>query len=54
MFSENFASLNRNKRSIVADLKKAGDVERLKALVARSDVLLENFRAGVLKRLGLG
>lgn len=54
VFSENFASLNRNKRSIVADLKSESDVARLKGLIAKSDVLLENFRAGVLKRLGLG
>lgn len=54
VFSENFASLNRNKRSITADLKNADDIERLKQLSARADVLIENFRAGVLTRLGLG
>ncbi len=53
-FSENFASLNRNKRSIAIDLKDAPSVARLKELVASSDVVIENFRAGVLKRLGLG
>jgi len=53
-FSENFASLNRNKRSLTADLKNADDVERLKKLCKVTDVLVENFRPGVLKRLGLG
>ncbi len=53
-FSENFASLNRNKRSIALDLKKASDVSKLKALTAVSDVFIENFRAGVAPRLGLG
>jgi crotonobetainyl-CoA:carnitine CoA-transferase CaiB-like acyl-CoA transferase len=53
-FSENFASLNRNKRSMVVDLKDAKSVARLKQLAARVDVVIENFRAGVLRRLGLG
>jgi succinate---hydroxymethylglutarate CoA-transferase len=53
-FSENFASVNRNKRSIAVDLKDAMSLARLKELVAASDVVLENFRAGVLRRLGLG
>ncbi len=54
VYSENFASLNRNKRSITVDLKDAGELSRLAELVARSDVLIENFRAGVMRRLGLG
>src|SRR5512142_2533648 len=53
-FSENFASLNRNKRSVTADLKSTDDIARLRELAARADVLIENFRAGVLARLGLG
>lgn len=53
-FSENFASLNRNKRSIAVDLKDAPGVARLKELAASADVVIENFRAGVLRRLGLG
>lgn len=53
-FSENFASLNRNKRSLTADLKNPKDVQRLKDLAGKADVLIENFRAGVLARLGLG
>jgi crotonobetainyl-CoA:carnitine CoA-transferase CaiB-like acyl-CoA transferase len=54
VFSENFASLNRNKRSIALNLKDAGDVERLKRLISVADVLVENYRPGVLPRLGLG
>ena len=52
-FSENFASVNRNKRSIAVDLKDGPSVARLKQLAAAADVVVENFRAGVLKRLGL-
>ena len=47
-----FMSANRNKESIVLDLKDAADQEVLARLVARADVLLENFRTGVLDRLG--
>lgn len=54
VYSENFASLNRNKRSIAVDLKDEAAIARLKDLIAVSDVVIENFRAGVLKRLGLG
>jgi len=54
VFSENFASVNRNKRSIVVDLKDPDQLARLKELCARADVLIENFRPGVLQRLGLG
>jgi succinate--hydroxymethylglutarate CoA-transferase len=53
-FSENFASLNRNKRSIAADLKNPASVAHLKELASAADVVIENFRAGVLPRLGLG
>ena len=49
-----FMSANRNKESIVLDLKDADDAEVLAALVRRADVLLENFRVGVLDRLGFG
>ncbi len=54
VFSENFASLNRNKRSITVDLKDKKSVARLADLVCVSDVVIENFRAGVMPRLGLG
>ena len=52
VYSENFASLNRNKRSVVLDLKDHGDVDRLLRLTAVADVLVENYRPGVLARLG--
>ena len=51
--SENFASLNRNKRSITLDLKNPDDNARAKDLIANVDVLIENNRPGVMKRLGL-
>jgi crotonobetainyl-CoA:carnitine CoA-transferase CaiB-like acyl-CoA transferase len=47
-----FLSANRNKESIVLDLKDDDDRSVLAALVARADVLVENFRSGVLDRLG--
>ncbi len=47
-----FMSANRNKESIVLDLKDDADRAVLERLVARADVLLENFRTGVLDRLG--
>lgn len=54
VFSENFASLNRNKRSLTANLKEPADLERLKSLASVCDIIIENFRPGVLSRLGLG
>ena len=53
-YSENFASVNRNKRSIAVDLKDSVQLARLKQLCRQIDVVVENFRAGVLERLGLG
>lgn len=53
-YSENFASLNRNKRSVTLDLKNPDDVQRIKTLVHDADVLIENNRPGVMDRLGLG
>lgn len=47
-----FMSANRNKESIVLDLKDTADAEVLSRLVERADVLLENFRHGTLDRLG--
>jgi crotonobetainyl-CoA:carnitine CoA-transferase CaiB-like acyl-CoA transferase len=49
-----FLSANRNKESITLDLKDEADRDVLLALVDRADVLVENFRTGVLERLGLG
>ena len=49
-----FAMLNRGKRSVVLDLKAPGQRERLVPLIERADVLVEQFRPGVMERLGLG
>lgn len=49
-----FLSTNRNKESIVLDFKRRDDLEVLQRLVERADVLIENFRPGVLDRLGFG
>lgn len=49
-----FASVNRNKRSIVLDLKAESDREVLLALCERADAIVENMRAGVMDELGLG
>lgn len=53
-YSENFASLNRNKRSVVLNLKLPDDVARARQLCLGADVVIENFRPGVMERLGLG
>lgn len=53
-FSENFASLNRNKRSIALNLKDETDVGHARALCERAEVVIENNRPGVMARLGLG
>ena len=47
-----FLSCNRNKESITLDLKATTDVDTLAELIRRADVLVENFRPGVLDRLG--
>jgi crotonobetainyl-CoA:carnitine CoA-transferase CaiB-like acyl-CoA transferase len=52
--SATFALLNRGKKSIVADLKDTAARERMRALAAKCDVLVEQFRPGVMDRLGLG
>ncbi|MFO7545751.1 MAG: CoA transferase [Trueperaceae bacterium] len=48
-----YLSVNRNKKSVVLDLKLGPDLERLERLIRRADVLIENFRPGVMDRLGL-
>jgi CoA:oxalate CoA-transferase len=49
-----FMSLNRGKQSIALDLKNAADRDVFDALLQRADVLVENFRPGVMERLGYG
>jgi len=51
--SMSFHAMNRNKESIVADLKDPAGLARVRALVATADVVVSNFRPGVMERLGL-
>jgi crotonobetainyl-CoA:carnitine CoA-transferase CaiB-like acyl-CoA transferase len=53
-YSENFASVNRNKKSVVLDLKDPASAEIARRLILDSDVVVENNRPGVMDRLGLG
>ncbi len=48
-----FMSLNRGKKSITIDMKKDEGKELIKKLVAKTDILIENFRTGTMKKLGL-
>ena len=52
-FGGYFASINRNKRAVVLDLKESADIEKLMGLLDGADVVVENFKAGVMERLGL-
>lgn len=52
--SSYFMSVNRNKRSVVLDLKSEGARAAAQALAMRSDVVVENFKPGIAARLGLG
>ena len=52
--SVNFALLNRGKESLVADLKDPADKETVRRLVENADVVIEQFRPGVMDRLGFG
>ena len=49
-----YLGCNRSKRSIVLDLKNPAQLEVARKIIAQSDVVLENFRPGVMERLGLG
>jgi crotonobetainyl-CoA:carnitine CoA-transferase CaiB-like acyl-CoA transferase len=48
-----FMAVNRNKKSVVLDLRKEGDRGRFLELVKTADVVIDNFRAGVIERLGV-
>lgn len=52
--SANFAMLNRGKKSIALDLKDDSERARLRPLIERADIVVEQFRPGVMARLGLG
>jgi crotonobetainyl-CoA:carnitine CoA-transferase CaiB-like acyl-CoA transferase len=49
-----FESVNRNKQSVALDLRKAADIELARRLALEADVLVENFRPGVMEGFGLG
>ena len=49
-----FHAINRNKESYAADLKNPCDLDKLGQLIARADVMVQNFRPGVMERLGFG
>ena len=53
-YSATFGSVNRNKKSVVLDLKSNEGLSAARALAEGADVLIENFRAGTMDRLGLG
>ncbi|CAH0139725.1 MULTISPECIES: CaiB/BaiF CoA-transferase family protein [unclassified Pedobacter] len=48
-----FHTINRNKESYTADLKNPEDLERLKRLISKADVMTHNFRPGVMEKIGL-
>jgi crotonobetainyl-CoA:carnitine CoA-transferase CaiB-like acyl-CoA transferase len=52
-YSPTFGSVNRNKKSVVLDLKSATGLSAARALLRTADVLIENFRTGTMERLGL-
>ena len=52
--SHYYIAINRGKKSIVVDLKSEEGVSLVKDIAAKSDVLIENYRPGVMERLGLG
>lgn len=49
----NFHAINRNKESFTADLKNAADLELVKKLITKADVITHNFRPGVMEKIGL-
>lgn len=49
-----FHSINRNKQGFAVDLKNPAELQQVKKLISRADVLIQNFRPGVIERLGLG
>ena len=49
-----FHAINRNKESYAADLKNPSDQQKLRQLIAKADVMVQNFRPGVMERLGFG
>ncbi|MEA3027456.1 MAG: hypothetical protein QOF91_2741, partial [Alphaproteobacteria bacterium] len=54
LYSPHFVAYNRGKRGIKLDLRTEAGQKILLRLLGRADVLIENYRAGVMERLGLG
>lgn len=48
-----FHTINRNKESFAADFKKSSDLDNIKKLISKADVVMHNFRPDVMKRIGL-
>ncbi|HYH57008.1 MAG TPA: CaiB/BaiF CoA-transferase family protein, partial [Anseongella sp.] len=48
-----FHTINRNKESYTADLKDPADLERVRKMIARADIMTHNFRPGIMEKLGL-
>src|SRR5215475_2940053 len=53
-YSPHFQAYNRNKRSVVLDMKRAQDCELFRSLIREADVYIQNFRPGTAERLGAG
>src|SRR5881227_67285 len=53
-FSFYFASFNRNKRSLTLDLRKSEGKDILRELIRRADVVVNNYRPGVMDKMGFG
>src|SRR3954469_5206085 len=49
-----FHSINRNKQSYAADLKNSADLAHIRKLLTHADVMIQNFRPGVMEKIGLG
>lgn len=49
-YSENFASVNRNKKSVALDLKTRAGLNAATAVIMDSDIVIENFRPGVMAK----
>ncbi len=48
-----YHSMNRNKESYTADLRDPEDLEKVKKLIAKADVMIQNFRPGIMKKMGI-
>ncbi|MFM2128587.1 MAG: hypothetical protein RL477_133, partial [Pseudomonadota bacterium] len=53
-YSATFGSVNRNKKSVILDLKSKEGLAAARALAEKADVVIENYRTGTMDRLGLG